>query len=80
MIKKIISSLIISSFIFSFNIVNNFDVIGNSVVIKFEDTFASKLGKEAPIELKQLSSLSDLVSNLTVLEFKTLFLNTEEFD
>ena len=80
MMKKIISSLIISSLIFSFNVVDDFDVVENSVVIKFTDDFAPKLGKESPVELKQLRSLSSLVNDLTVLEFKTLFLKTEEFD
>ena len=80
MIKKIISSIIISSLVFSFNVVDDFDVVENSIVIKFSDNFAPKLGTELPLELKQLQSLSDLVSSLTVLEFKTLFLKTEEFD
>ena len=80
MIKIIISSLIISSLIFSFNVVDDFDVVENSIVIKFTEEFSPKLGKESPVELKQLRSLSDLVDDLTVLEFKTLFLKTEEFD
>ena len=80
MMKKIILGIIISSLIFSFNIVDDFDVVENSVVIKFADDFAPKLGKESPVDLKQLRSLSSIVNELTVLEFKTLFLKTEEFD
>ena len=78
--RKIILSLTIFTFVFSFNVVDSFDVVENSIVIKFSDNFAPKLGSEAPIELKQLRSISELINNLTILEFRTLFLNTNNFD
>ena len=78
--RRIILSLTIFTFVFSFNIVDSFDVVENSIVIKFSDNFAPKLGSEAPIELKQLRSMSELISNLTILEFRTLFLNTNNFN
>ena len=59
--RKIILSLTIFTFVFSFNVVDSFDVVENSIVIKFSDNFAPKLGSEAPIELKQLRSISELL-------------------
>ena len=79
MMKRIIAGLLVLNFVFSFNIVDGFDVVENSVVIKFTDTFAPKLGSEPEIELKQLRNLTDLLENLTVIEFRTLFLDTQSF-
>ena len=75
MIKRIIAGLLVLNFVFSFNVVDGFDVVENSIVIKFADTFAPKLGSEPEIELKQLRNLTDFLENLTVIEFRTLFLD-----
>ena len=78
--KKIILSLVIFTFAFSFNVVDGFDVVKNSIVIKFSDSFAPKLGYESSIELKQLKSISGLINEITIVEFRTLFLDTNNFD
>ena len=77
--KKTILALSLFTLTFSFNVVDGFDVVENSVVIKFSDDFAPKLGSESPLELKQLKSIAQLVDQLSVTEFKTLFLNTTDF-
>ena len=77
--RKIIIGIALLTFALSFNVVDGFDVVENSVVIKFSDNFAPKLGSESPIELKQLKSIAQLVDQLSVTEFKTLFLNTTDF-
>ena len=77
--KKTILALSLFTLTFSFNVVDGFDVVENSVVIKFSDDFAPKLGSESPVELKQLKSIAQLVDQLSVTEFKTLFLNTTDF-
>ena len=79
MIQRIIASLLSLSFVFSFNTVDGFDVIENSVVIKFSDTYAPKLGQQPAIELKKLRDVTDLLDDLTIVDFKTLFLGTEDF-
>ena len=77
--RKIILSLTLFAFILTFNVVEEFDVVENSVVIKFSENFAPKLGIESSLKLDQLRSLSRLVNDLSVIDFKTVFLNTSEF-
>ena len=80
MIKRILLSILVSSFVITFDKVDGFDVIPNSIVIKFNNDFAPKLGKESAINFNKLKSLSDILNELTITEFKTLFLNTQDFD
>ena len=79
MIKKIISSIIISSLVFSFNVVDDFDVVENSIVIKFSDNFAPKLGLEAPLTMDQVFGLQDLDQNNNFDNFEPLFRHYDTF-
>ena len=80
MIKRTFFSLIIFGIIFSFNNIDGHDVLQNSIIIKFENSFAPKLGKESPINLKQLRSITDVLNNLEIVEFRTLHRKFENFD
>ncbi len=77
--NKIILNLFLFTFTFSFNVVDDFDVVENSIVIKFSENFATKLGSESPIDLKQLKSIALFLEDISISEFRTLFLNTEDF-
>ena len=76
---KIIIAVILINFSFSFNKIENYNVIENTVVIKFAEKYAPKLGKEPALNLNNLLSLSDNLKNLTILRFEPLFLDTNTF-
>ena len=49
--RKIILALISFTLIFSFSKVDGFDVVENSIVLKFSRSYAPKLGSEPAINL-----------------------------
>ena len=77
--RKIILALISFTLIFSFSKVDGFDVVENSIVLKFSRSYAPKLGSEPAINLKQLNELVIFINDLSISEFKTLHLNTDQF-
>ena len=77
--RKIIFTLISFTVIFSFSKVDGFDVVENSIVLKFSDSYAPKLGSEPAINLKQLRDMVAFKDDFSISEFKTLYLNTDEF-
>ena len=58
--------------------VDGFDVVENSIVLKFSTSYP-KLGSEPAINLKQLNELVIFINDLSISEFKTLHLNTDQF-
>ena len=77
--RKIILALISFTLIFSFSKVDGFDVVENSIVLKFSSSYAPKLGSEPAINLKQLNELVIFINDFSISEFKTLYLNTDQF-
>ena len=76
---RFIYYVLVTSTLLSFDRVNNFDVKKNEVIIKFEESFAPKLGQETAISREQFSDLFPFVKDLILINFSPLFFNTQNF-
>ena len=78
-IIKIIIFISLGAIIHASSQIDGHDIIENKVVIKFEDSFSPKVGKENSITIDQVQSLSDIFKNLNIIEFRPLFIKNQNF-